>query len=66
MVAMPEEKPEVQLLGYADLAAATGQDVSLIRVWVNRGKLPSPDFRLGQSPGWLEATIDPWILTHQK
>jgi predicted DNA-binding transcriptional regulator AlpA len=63
---MPDEQPEVQLLGYADIAAATGQDVSLIRVWVNRGKLPTPDFRLGQSPGWLHETINPWIQANLK
>jgi predicted DNA-binding transcriptional regulator AlpA len=63
---MTEEKPIVPLLGYADLAQATGQDINLIRVWVNRGKLPRPDFRLGQSPGWLEETISPWIKAHTK
>jgi predicted DNA-binding transcriptional regulator AlpA len=63
---MPEDNTGVPLFGYAELAAATGQDVGLIRVWVNRGKLPSPDFRLGQSPGWLEETITPWILAHRK
>ncbi|WP_461164650.1 hypothetical protein [Arthrobacter sp. R4-81] len=63
---MPEDNPEVPLLGYAEIAAATGQDIGLIRVWMNRGKLPSPDFRLGQSPGWLEETISPWIRANQK
>jgi hypothetical protein len=63
---MQEEKPTVPLLGYMEIAEATGQDISLIRVWKNRGKLPNPDFRLGQSPGWLEETITPWIQENRK
>ncbi|WP_457972864.1 hypothetical protein [Arthrobacter sp. D1-17] len=62
---MTEEKPTIPLLGYADLARETGHDVGLIRVWLNRGKLPTPDYRLGQSPGWLQETISPWIQANR-
>ncbi|MGG6382063.1 hypothetical protein [Paenarthrobacter sp. NEAU-H11] len=63
---MQAEEPAIPLLGYVEIAEATGQDVGLIRVWKNRGKLPSPDFQLGQSPGWLAETINPWIQEHRK
>lgn len=63
---MQEEEPAIPLLGYVEIAEATGHHVGLIRVWKNRGKLPNPDFRLGQSPGWLAETINPWIQEHRK
>lgn len=60
------KKKPIHLLGYQEIADELGVKVNLIRVWVIRGKLPEPDYRLGQSPGWLEETIRPWINKQKK
>lgn len=50
-----------RLYTYVEIAAGTGLPVAKLRVWVHRGKLPAPDFIVGQSPAWLPASIEPWI-----
>lgn len=54
-------KKTVELFDYNRISAALGVSTPKLRVWHQRGKLPEPDFRLGQSPGWLAETIEPWI-----
>lgn len=50
-----------QIYDYAMIAAATGHNAQTLRVMQARGRMPKPDYRLGQSPGWDPATIEPWI-----
>jgi predicted DNA-binding transcriptional regulator AlpA len=43
---------------------AVAERIGVSRQWVDQmrtnGELPDPDIVLGQSPGWLVATIDEW------
>lgn len=48
----------VALLTYVDLAVRYGVPVGTVRQWVNRGKLPPPDVRVGQSPAWFASSLD--------
>lgn len=57
---MPTDQP-ARLITYADLSDAAGVPINTVRQWVRRGKLPAPDYRVGQSPAWLPATIQPWL-----
>lgn len=50
-----------RLYTYAEIAAGTRLAVAKLRVWSHRGKLPDPDYIVGQSPAWLPASIEPWI-----
>lgn len=50
-----------KLYTYADISAESGVSVSVLRVWLQREKLPAPDYRLGQSPVWEPETIEPWL-----
>lgn len=59
-------KKTVELFDYNRIGAALGVPASKLRVWHQRGKLPEPDFRLGQSPGWLAENIEPWIQLQKK
>lgn len=54
-------KKTVSLYDYARISTESGIPAPKLRVWFQRGKLPAPDYRLGQSPGWLASTIQPWI-----
>lgn len=54
-------KKPIELLDYQRIAELSGLSAATLRVWQKRGKMPDPDYRLGQSPGWLPATILPWI-----
>lgn len=60
---MTRRKP-ARPYGYAEIAAAIGVSAPTLRVWRNRGKMPSPDFQGGQSPLWLPTSIEPWIQEH--
>jgi hypothetical protein len=53
-----------RLITYADLQEATGRPAATLRVWVLRGKMPAPDYRVGRSPAWLPETIQPWLDLH--
>lgn len=54
-------KTTISLYDYHRISTESGVPVPTLRVWFQRGKLPAPDYRLGQSPGWLAETIRPWI-----
>lgn len=54
-------KRTIALYDYQRVSAESGIPAAKLRVWFQRGKLPEPDYRLGQSPGWLAETIRPWI-----
>lgn len=50
-----------KLYTYKEISEALGVQMGTLYVWADRGKLPKPDLRVGQSPAWLPATIEPWI-----
>lgn len=50
-----------KLYTYAEIAAALGVSSVSIRMKMNRGLLPEPDYRVGQSPAWKARRIEPWI-----
>lgn len=54
---------EGTLYEYADLSRLSGIDAATIRVWKARGKLPAPDFVVGQSPAWKPETVEAWLAT---
>ena len=58
------KKKVVVLYDYQRISSETGVPASRLRVMYHRGSLPQEDYRLGQSPGWLESTIRPWIESH--
>jgi predicted DNA-binding transcriptional regulator AlpA len=60
---MTEKRGTVVLLDYAAIAQMTGIDVAMLRHYMNRGKMPVPDYRIAQSPGWLPETIHDWMAT---
>lgn len=53
----PPEPPPPHLVTYADLAKARGVSVGTVRQWVHRGRIPPPDYRVGNSPLWLEENV---------
>ena len=55
------KKKVVVLYDYQRNSKESGIPTRMLRLWHHRGKLPEEDYRLGQSPGWLESTIRPWI-----
>lgn len=56
----------VQLYSYKELEAKSGVKAGTLRVWQVRGKLPAPDFLVGQSPAWKPETVEPWLRAHRK
>ncbi|MDQ5862782.1 MAG: MerR family transcriptional regulator [Actinomycetota bacterium] len=50
-----------QLYSYKELADKSGVKAATLRVWHARGKLPPPDFTVGQSPAWLPDTVREWL-----
>ncbi|HEX9230044.1 MAG TPA: MerR family transcriptional regulator, partial [Arthrobacter sp.] len=51
---------------YKEVEEKSGVKAATLRVWHNRGKLPEPDFTVGQSPAWKPETIQPWIRAQRK
>lgn len=51
---------DVTYLDPAGVAAAIGVSVATVHVYKNRGLLPEPDDRFGQTPVWLPDTIEKW------
>lgn len=55
---MAENIPKSELLlTYSDLAVRWGRTLNALYVGVHRGYLPAPDYRIGATPVWTEATI---------
>ena len=50
-------------LDYAQVAALSGVSAATLRSYYSRGLLPSPDLKIGQSPGWREETIRAWLAS---
>jgi predicted DNA-binding transcriptional regulator AlpA len=50
-----------QLLDIDGAARVTGLRPVTIRQYLWRGTFPSPDVRLGRSPGWFPETIAAWM-----
>lgn len=49
------------ILSMRQVAERAGLAESSIRTYRSRGVMPAPDVTIGATPGWLPATIDPWI-----
>lgn len=60
-----KKRGTVVLLDYAAVAEMTGIDVAHLRVYASRGRMPEPDYRVSQSPGWLPETIQAWMETFE-
>jgi predicted DNA-binding transcriptional regulator AlpA len=58
-----KEHETIILMDYAAVAERTGLEVPILRMYAARGKMPEPDYRISQSPGWLPATINQWVAT---
>jgi predicted DNA-binding transcriptional regulator AlpA len=62
---MTKPKP-ARLIDYDEIQERTGIPYNTLRVWKVRGKMPEPDYTVGQSPAWLPAHIEPWIEEHSR
>lgn len=60
-----KRKGTVVLMDYEAVAERTGIDVQHLRTYAARGRMPEPDYRVSQSPGWLPETIEEWIKTFE-
>ena len=49
-----------------DLAEVTGVPYNTLRQWKNRGKLPEPNYHLGQSSAWAGKKIEEWIASEPR
>lgn len=68
---MTEADDETEVTRMAKPTVPTILDINAVaarcgvrREWIEklrgRGDMPDPDVVLGNTPGWLETTIDPW------
>lgn len=57
---MAQTTKPVELWTYAQIGELTGITAGTLRVWRSRGKLPEPDFLVGEWPAWKEATVRDW------
>lgn len=58
---MIKSQPQpVELWTYARISEHTGIATGTLRAWRNRGKLPTPDYRIGEYPAWKPDTIRAW------
>lgn len=64
---MPKQpaKQPAELWTYAQIADLTGITAGTLRVWRARGKLPTPDYVVGEWPAWNEATVRDWWRTRE-
>lgn len=60
------KRTPTDLIGYTEIGARTGIPQSTLRAWKTRGRLPEPDFTVGNSPAWFPETIDPWITENTR
>lgn len=55
---MPDEIPATELLlTYNDLSVRWGRSTAALRVAMHRGRIPKPDYYIGEKPVWTEKTI---------
>lgn len=54
---MAADDPPPRLITYKELSAARGITRATLRQWLRRGRIPPPDYRVGNSPAWLEDTV---------
>lgn len=60
-----KERETIVLMDYAAISQLTGIDAAVLRLYASRGKLPKPDYKVSQSPGWLPETIEAWMSTFE-
>lgn len=56
----------LNLLTYEEIANQTGIPVPTLRVMAQRGQLPEPSVRVGQSPAWSGPDILKWIANNKR
>jgi hypothetical protein len=49
------------ILGFAELADVAGESKTCVANWVERGKVPKPDFKLAATPCWYVVTLEAWL-----
>lgn len=55
----------VKYLSIGEFATRAELSVNTMKGYKKKGLLPSPDARVGKSDGWLDATVDRWILARR-
>lgn len=64
-----QPKEPVLLWTYAQISELTGMEQGTLRVWRTRGKLPTPDYVIGEGegnrsdPAWKPETVRQWWET---
>lgn len=53
-------------LTIADVAQAAGVSHSTLRSYLAREQMPAPTGRLGRTPYWDAATIQPWLDARER
>ena len=62
---MEATKPDLDLVGLADIAARLAAPPGTVYAWRKRGRLPRPDWLVsGDTPVWLWSTIASWAQEH--
>ena len=52
--------PTIEYWGFTQIAEHTGLKSGNLRFMSHKGKLPTPDVRVGANPGWRPTTIKKW------
>lgn len=58
-------KQPTELWTYAQISDLSGISPNTLRVWRLRGKLPEPDYEIGQWPAWKPDTVKQWWAGQQ-
>lgn len=48
-------------LSYTELSKIFGISASTLRSYYSTGRMPRPDATIGNTPGWLEDTVQTWM-----
>lgn len=59
-------KKVVRILRMPEVVRRTGASKSTVYSWIEQGKFPKGKKIGGRSVGWLESTVEEWILEHFK
>ncbi len=58
--------PMTKLYGAAELSEALHVPCAKLAVWMRRGHVPEPDWRLGCGPIWRAETVAAWMRETRK
>ncbi len=56
----------MKLYGLAELASAVGVTTAKLGMWMRRGHVPPPDWRLSCGPVWNRETVSIWIISTRR